>query len=242
MRAIELHTTLLQHLHLECDINGEPGDSKNFLRFPPSIYYSRLSNYPLRILRAKKDTSYRIWDLRRIHAQVNGLLHSIHAMLTPQQAAECLHQDISILVADGNLCAPIILHRGEFFQHICPSANPFFTLDEVGFICTALGILRFYGVTDIVRILDMILVMPYPNEDLVTTLLLNHHLKYLGGTSLVPTSSLDSLFQTARNLREQQHCFYSSTWIDSDLTLPPSIPPSLREYFRWNNPAAIPSI
>ncbi|KAN0093388.1 hypothetical protein V8E55_004172, partial [Tylopilus felleus] len=133
------------HLHLECDINGEPGDSKNFLHFPPSIYYSRLPNYPLRILRTKKDTSYCIWDLHHICVQVNGLLHSIHAMLTPQQVAECLCQDISILVTDGNLCALMILHWGEFFQHICPLANLLFTLDEVGFIHTALHILQFYG-------------------------------------------------------------------------------------------------
>ena len=96
--------------------------------------------------------------------------------------------------------------------------------------------------TDIAHIIDKILVMPYPDKDLVTALLLDHHLEDLGGTSLVPTSSLDSLFQAACNLHKQQHCFYLSTWINSDLTPPPSIPPSLREYFGWDNPLAIPSI
>ena len=59
----------------------------------------------------------------------------------PQHVGECLRQDISILVTDSNLCALMILHWGEFFQHIAPSANPFFTIEEAGYIRTAMGIL-----------------------------------------------------------------------------------------------------
>ncbi|KAN0088649.1 hypothetical protein V8E55_005706, partial [Tylopilus felleus] len=69
------------------------------------------------------------------------IITAIHAFLMPQHVRECLRQDISILVTDSNLCTPMILHRGEFFQHIAPSANPFFTIEEAGYICTAMGIL-----------------------------------------------------------------------------------------------------
>ena len=83
-----------------------------------------------------------------IRAQANAIINAIHAFLMPQQAGECLRQDISILVADGNLCAPVILHRGEFFQHIAPSANPFFMIEEASYICMAMhgytSILQYY--------------------------------------------------------------------------------------------------
>ncbi|KAN0094783.1 hypothetical protein V8E55_003070, partial [Tylopilus felleus] len=146
-----------------------------------------------------------------------------------------------ILVADGNLCAPIILHRGEFFQHITPSTNPFFMIEEAGYIRMAMGILRFYGITDIPRIINEILIMLFPDEDLISTLLLEYHLEDLTNTSLVPTSSLESRLQTVCQLREKQHRFFTGTWIDSDLMPPPSIPPSLREYFGLNGSSIVPS-
>ena len=145
---IELRSTLLQNIHEECDLNGEPGDTDKFLHFPPSIYHTWLPIYPYRVYCSKRDTSYRIWDLRCIRAQANAIINAIHAFLMPQQAGECLRQDISILVADGNLCAPVILHRGEFFQHIAPSANPFFMIEEASYICMAMhgytSILQYY--------------------------------------------------------------------------------------------------
>ena len=90
----------------------------------------------------------------------------------------------------------MILHWGEFFQHIAPSANPFFTIEEAYYICTAMGILQFYSITDIPQIIHEILVMPFPDEDLISTLLLEYHLEDLTNTSLVPTSSLESRLQT----------------------------------------------
>ena len=39
--------------------------------------------------------------------------------------------------------------------------------------------------------------MPFPDEDLVSTLLLEYHLEDLTNTSLVPTSLLESCLQTA---------------------------------------------
>ncbi|KAN0078283.1 hypothetical protein V8E55_010340 [Tylopilus felleus] len=88
--AIELRSTLLQNIHKECDLNGEPGDTDKFLCFPPSIYHARLPIYPYRVYHSKRDTSYRIWDLRRIRAQANAIINAIYAFLTPQQAGECL--------------------------------------------------------------------------------------------------------------------------------------------------------
>lgn len=93
-----------------------------------------------------------------------------------------------------------------------------------------MGILQFYGITDIPQIIDEILIMPFPDEDLVSTLLLEYHLKDLANTSLIPTSSLESCLQTVCQLREKQRRFLAGTWINSDLMPPPSIPPSLKEY------------
>ena len=93
-----------------------------------------------------------------------------------------------------------------------------------------MGILQFYGITDIPQIIDEILIMPFPDEDLVSTLLLEYYLKDLANTSLIPTSSLESCLQTVCQLREKQRRFLAGTWINSDLMPPPSIPPSLKEY------------
>ena len=61
-------------------------------------------------------------------------------------------------------------------------------IEEAGYIRMAMGMLRFYGITDIPRIINEILIMLFPDEDLISTLLLEYHLEDLTNTSLVPTS------------------------------------------------------
>ena len=83
--TIKLRSTILQNICEECDLNSEPGDTNKFLCFPPSIYHARLLIYPYRVYHLKKDTSYRIWDLRHIHAQTNAAINAIHAFHTPNK-------------------------------------------------------------------------------------------------------------------------------------------------------------
>ena len=235
LRAQEFLSSLIKDIRQECDLQPDAhiGDSDQLLRFPPSIYFARQANYPYRVCRSRDDPATRLPHMRSRRAAAVALIQSVHAVLKPDQAAEASRDDIDIMVVDGNLCVPATIHRGEFFQQLAPSANPYFSLSEVGYLRTAVGFFRFYGEDHTACILDEILITPCIDEDLVATLLVHYHLDNLAGTHLVPNWSLTQIFDNARRTREEQHRFYAEPVVGlaNQLLKPPLAASSLLDYY-----------
>ena len=173
----QFHDNLTQYLKEMMNDTETTKDSKLLLRYPPSIYFGRTPVYELWVFRAHIDYLRLLPKLRRFRTDAYNLLHTIHAVLTPQQAAECQEDEVYILLLDGTTCTPAYIHRGEFLQQRAPTANPLFTLEEAGFLRSACGLLRFYGKTELAEVVDLILQTPLPDEDVVTQLLHEFHLK-----------------------------------------------------------------
>ncbi|KAN0078277.1 hypothetical protein V8E55_010334 [Tylopilus felleus] len=216
-RAVNFHSTLLTDIQAECNAVGEVGNNETFLRFPPSM--------------SDKEPGSCLWDFRQHHTRAVTLIHSLHVLLILEQSAECTREDIEVMFADSNLCTPVTLHRGKFYQQLTPTANPFYSLTKAGYIHSACGILCFYGETDIARILDEILVMPYPNEDLVATLLTHYHLDNMVGTYIIPNFSLQQIYDIAKKTCNKQRRFYSGTR-SFILMAPPGVAPLLLKHYK----------
>ena len=131
-----------------------------------------------------------------------------------------------ILLLDGTTCAPAYVHRGKFLQQRAPTANPLFTLKEAGFLCSACGLLRFYGETELAEVVDLILQTPLPDEDVVTQLLHEFHLEDPTSFAGSCTGTRGGIIMNANKLHIKQQEFYQR-YGDADTVALPHVPPVL---------------
>lgn len=213
--AVNFHGMLLIYIQVKCNATGQVGNSESFLHFPPSIYFAWQPNYPFHILRSDKEPGSHLWDLHQHYTHAVTLIHSLHALFTLKQSANCVDEDIEVMFTNGNLCTLVTLYQGEFYQQLAPLANPLYSLFDPGYICSVCGILHFYGKTNITQILDEILVILYPDEDLMATLLMHYHLDNLIGIYVVLNFSIHQIYNIAKNTHEKQCHFYDSTGVSA---------------------------
>ena len=78
-----------------------------------------------------------------------------------------------------------------------PTVNPLLSIEEAGFIQSACGLLCYYSETELARVVDLILQLPLPDEDLIASLLCWNGLdteftpsKTPYGSNKTPTTSL----------------------------------------------------
>ena len=220
-----LHKNLKAYQHLLYD-KDRTVRSDMLTSYPPSVYFGRTAAYELHVYRADTDYHARIEDLHRFHADVYNFLHTLHAILTLEQSAECMKSDMLLLAFDGVTSAPVFVHQGESFQQHAPSANPFLTLEETGFAWSACGLLRFYSELALADITDQVLELTLPDEDLITQLL--HQYLLDDPTSFEGSCACGTrhLCEEAKRLHSKQDHFYWH-YSDTDTALPPAVPPIL---------------
>jgi hypothetical protein len=209
------------------DSTGQSSTTELLTRFPAPVYFGRTSAYELHVYRGSTNYRLTLPVLRQLRGDALTLIHAIHALLTPHQAAECLEEDIQVLFVDGNTCAEVHLNRGHFFQQRAPSANPLFSIEETGFMRTACGYLRYYGETELARVIDLILQLPLPDEDLVASLLAWHQLDAEFAPSRTKYDDDNtSTYRLARHLKTKQDAFYHK-YGSAEILPPPCVPRSL---------------
>jgi hypothetical protein len=158
------------------------------------------------------------------------LLHAVHAVLTPQQATEAMHNDMLVIVHNGTTCVHLYVHWGQYHQQHAPTANSLFTLQEARFKQTASGLLHFFGESDLTNLLDQVLHLPLPNEDLITHHLLNNYLEdpntFVG---CCVNCGRGEIFRDHHQLKKKQSNFYRKCG-DKETVLPPHISQTLLHF------------
>jgi hypothetical protein len=174
------------------------------LKRPPSIYYCQEDSYALHVPRGHIPFKTLYPDYRRIRRLHTDLLQATHAVLTPQQSLECQQETIYAILVEGTLNTPVRLIRSAFYQQCAPAANPFFTNNEIAYLRTAVGFLRFYFETSLANAIDLVLQRTVADEDVVHSLLLDFHLDNLAGTCRTPAGRLESVLAIAEQFRHLQ--------------------------------------
>ncbi|KAF8439421.1 hypothetical protein L210DRAFT_989452 [Boletus edulis BED1] len=219
-----------------CDADGL-SRSQLLSRYLPNIYHGRLHAYELHVFRSNADYSALVHELRALCRQMRSVLQSVHAVLTPTQSALCISNDITVYALHGNVLAPVTLHCGEFIQQYTPSANPLFSVDETGFLCSACSVLRFHGQVPLAQTLDVILQTPLPDEDFIGSLLTYSYLDNRAG--MIPNNhggprpTIKWFCYLANHLRAKQECYY---WLHGggDIVPPPSAPSANNVLGKYN--------
>ncbi|KIJ60708.1 hypothetical protein HYDPIDRAFT_31930, partial [Hydnomerulius pinastri MD-312] len=214
------------HSELETLTRREIGDANyiKLLAHPPSIYYGRLGSYPLCVPRGSIPIRFRLPILKRIRQLMCNFIQNVHSVLPPPLSANCYEAFMYVIATDGDKSIPMVVHRGDFFQHRYPSANPFLSLAETGYLRSAAGYFRFYGAFDLADTIDDLLQLTVPDEDVVSTLLHEYHLDRLYGTGVYAVSSLDDRCALTERMRQEQRQFYQDNAANPDFCLPPSTP------------------
>ncbi|KIJ63892.1 hypothetical protein HYDPIDRAFT_168300 [Hydnomerulius pinastri MD-312] len=132
------------HSELETLTRREIGDANyiKLLAHPPSIYYGCLGSYPLRVLRGSIPIRFCLPMLKRIRQLMCDFIQNIHLVLPPPLSANCYKAFMYVIATDGDKSIPMVVHWGDFFQHRYPSANPFLSLAETGYLRSAAGLSR----------------------------------------------------------------------------------------------------
>ena len=107
-----------------------------------------------------------------------------------------------------------------------PTANPLFSIEETGFVRSACGLLRYYGETELARVVDLILQLPLPDEDLIASLLCWNGLDAEFAPLKTPYDSHKTTYHLARHLKNKQDGFYHK-YGDADMVPLPYVPRSL---------------
>ena len=204
---------------------GNP-HSKLLTRYPPSVYFSRTPTYELHVYHTNTDYCLYITNLRRFQADVYNLIHAVHAVLTLDQSAECTKEGLLVMAYNSTTCA---IYRGEFFQQCTPSANPFFTLEETGFMQSASGLLCFYSEPELAMLIDSILQLTILDEDFITQLLHEYHLDDPDSFAGRCAIGRIELYDEAWRLCNKQDKFYWQ-YGDADTVLPPHVPSAVYQF------------
>ena len=153
-------------------------------------------------------------------------MHALHVVLTPHQVTECPDNDIQVYLINGNTCTLVYLNRSEFFQQRVPTVNPLFSIEETRFIQSVCRLLRYYGETELTRVVDLILQLPLSDEDLIASLLCWNRLDAKFAPLKTPYDLNKTTYRLAHHLKNKQDKFYNK-YGDPDMVPPPYVPHSL---------------
>ena len=107
-----------------------------------------------------------------------------------------------------------------------PTVNPLFSIEETRFVRSACGLLPYYSETELTWIVDLILQLPLPDEDLIASLLCWNGLDAKFTPSKTPYDSNKTTYRLAHHLKNKQDEFYHK-YGDTDMVPPPYVPRSL---------------
>ena len=127
--AMQFHDNLTQYVKEMMNDTKTTKNSQLLLCYLPSIYFGCTPVYELWVFHTHIDYLHLLPELCKFRTDAYNLLHAVHAILTPQQAAECQEDKVYILLLDGTTCTPAYVHHGEFLQQCASTANPLFTLE-----------------------------------------------------------------------------------------------------------------
>ncbi|KAG1868221.1 hypothetical protein C8R48DRAFT_671655 [Suillus tomentosus] len=178
-----------------------PEQAKFLAARPPTIYHYNKPNYPGAVVRGQSrlESRYYEWrNLRRLHLE---LLTAVHATLTPEQSKDCNETDVCLILIEDDKALPAWVNCAAFLLQTSPFCNPFVTRHESAYLRSAAGYFRFYGYEHTSNMIDRVLQLTVPDEDVVHILLQELLLDNLFRTNIKPHSSLGSILA----LHERKH-------------------------------------
>ncbi|KAF8546147.1 hypothetical protein OG21DRAFT_1585441 [Imleria badia] len=75
------------------------------MKFLPLVYFGQTAAYELHVFCGHTDYALKFPDLRELRGNMLDLIHSIHAVLTPQQSVDCMKPDKEVYLINGNQCS-----------------------------------------------------------------------------------------------------------------------------------------
>ncbi|KAG1797840.1 uncharacterized protein HD556DRAFT_1440799 [Suillus plorans] len=178
-----------------------PEQAKFLATRPPSIYHYNRSHYPGTVVRGQTrlENRYYEWrNLRRLHLD---LISAVHATLTPEQSKDCNDADLCVIIVENDKALPAWVNRSAFFLQTAPFCNPFLTRHESTYLRSAASYFRFYGYEHTTNIIDHVLQLTVPDENVVYILLQHLLLDDLSRTGVKPLSSIGNILA----LHERKH-------------------------------------
>lgn len=175
---------------------------------PPMVYFGCTLFYKLHILCLQINCCPHLKNMCKFHADPYCILQSILAILTLLQAYDCWQETATVLFINGTIITPALVHWGEFFQQCTPSANSLFTFKEIDFLWSASEMLYFMNEIKISNLIDLILQIPLPDEDLFIELLHDFHLDDPNSLAGHCTTKLQSLYYDTCHLHAKQEDYY----------------------------------
>jgi hypothetical protein len=105
---------------------------------------------------------------------------------------------------------PIRLNHPAFYQQCASATNPFLTNNEIAYLHTAVGFLRFHFETSLADTINLVLQYTVTDKDVFHSLLLDFHLDNLAGTCRTLAGCLESVLTIAEQfhhlqIKEQHH-------------------------------------
>ncbi|KAG1784463.1 uncharacterized protein HD556DRAFT_1451750 [Suillus plorans] len=114
---------------------------------------------------------------------------------------DCNETDMCLILIEDDKVLPAWVNCAAFLLQTSPFCNPFVTRQESAYLRSAAGYFRFYGYEHTSNIIDHILQLTVPDEDVVHILLQELLLDNLFCTNIKPHSSLGSILA----LHERKH-------------------------------------
>lgn len=179
-----------------------PEQAKFLAICPPSIYHYNCSHYPGIVVwgQTHLENHYYKWqNLSHIHLD---LLSAVHTMLTPEQSKDCNKADLCIISVENDKALPAWVNHSAFFLQMAPFCNLFLTWHKSTYLHLAASYFHFYGYEHMTNIIDHVLQLTLPDEDIVYILLQHLLLNDLLRTGVKPLSSLGRILA----LHECKHC------------------------------------
>ena len=102
-----LYTNVKRYLN---NITSISSKSELMAKYPTPIYFGCTSGYELHVYRSHTHYGTNLHKLQKLRADALNLMHALHAVLTPHQAAGCLDNDIQVYCIDGNTCTSVYLN------------------------------------------------------------------------------------------------------------------------------------
>ncbi|KAG2120933.1 uncharacterized protein F5147DRAFT_766808 [Suillus discolor] len=177
--------------HIKCEVG--PEQAKFLATRPPSIYHYNRTHYPGTVVHGQTRLKNRYYEWRNLHHLHLDLLSAVHATLTPEQSRDCNEADLCFILIENDKALPAWVNRSAFFLQMAPFCNPFLTQHESTYLRSAASYFCFYGYEHTTNIIDHVLQLTVPDEDVIYILLQDLLLNDLSCTGVKPLASLGDI-------------------------------------------------
>jgi hypothetical protein len=175
---------------------------------PPSIYHYNNPQYPGRVVRGQTRLQNRYFEWRSFRRLHLDILTAVHASLTPEQSRDCNEADLCLIIIEDDKALPAWVNHAAFLLQTAPFCNPFLTRHESAYLRSAAGYFRFYGYEHSANLIDCILQLTVPDEDIIYILLQELLLDDLFRTNIRPLANLGTIFATHERKHRQEFAVF----------------------------------